>query len=161
MSRQVWKALENKIYEARIAEVERERTKERKDAKREKKKEFRKLTIEIVRIIEEKQKEEKDLIEIRMVEKIVLRRFHKYLKVFEKKELERMPMKKTWNHAINLRKGFVKKKRKIYSLLRIEREKVQEFVKNQLRKRYIRPSKSLQMLLVFFLLKKDGKKRIV
>jgi len=161
MSRQVWKALENKIYEARIAEVERERTKERKDAKREKKKEFRKLTIEIVRIIEEKQKEEKDLIEIRMVEKIVLRRFHKYLKVFEKKELERMPMKKTWNHAINLRKGFVMKKRKIYSLLRIEREKVQEFVKNQLRKRYIRPSKSLQMLLVFFLLKKDGKKRIV
>jgi len=161
MSRQVWKALENKIYEARIAEVERERTKERKDAKREKKKEFRKLTIEIVRIIEEKQKEEKDLIEIRMVEKIVLRRFHKYLKVFEKKELERMPMKKTWNHAINLRKGFVMKKRKIYSLLRIEREKVQEFVKDQLRKRYIRPSKSLQMLLVFFLLKKDGKKRIV
>jgi len=157
----VWKALENKIYEARIAEVERERTKERKDAKREKKKEFRKLTIEIVRIIEEKQKEEKDLIEIRMVEKIVLRRFHKYLKVFEKKELERMPMKKTWNHAINLRKGFVMKKRKIYSLLRIEREKVQEFVKDQLRKRYIRPSKSLQMLLVFFLLKKDGKKRIV
>ena len=157
----MWKALENKIYEARIAEVERERTKERKDAKREKKKEFRKLTIEIVRIIEEKQKEEKDLIEIRMVEKIVLRRFHKYLKVFEKKELERMPMKKTWNHAINLRKGFVMKKRKIYSLLRIEREKVQEFVKDQLRKRYIRPSKSLQMLLVFFLLKKDGKKRIV
>ena len=37
-------------------------------------------------MIEEKQKEEKDLIEIRMVEEIVLRRFHKYLKMFEKKE---------------------------------------------------------------------------
>ena len=49
------------------------------------------------------------MIEIRIVEKIVLRRFHKYLKVFEKKELERMPMKKTWDHAINLRKGFVLK----------------------------------------------------
>ena len=58
-------------------------------------------------MIEEKQKEENDLIEIRIVEKIVLRRFHKYLKVFEKKELERMPMKKTWDHA---RKGFVLKK---------------------------------------------------
>jgi len=51
----------------------------------------------------------KDLIEIRMVEEIVLRRFHEYLKVFEKKESERMPMKKTWDHAINLRKGFVLK----------------------------------------------------
>jgi len=38
---------------------------------------------------------------------------------------------------------------------------VQEFVKDQLRKRYIRPSKSLQILLVFFVPKKDGKKKIV
>ena len=44
-----------------------------------------------------------------MIEEIVLRRFHKYLKVFEKKESERMPMKKTWDHAINLRKDFVLK----------------------------------------------------
>ena len=49
------------------------------------------------------------MIEIRMIEEIVLRRFHKYLKVFEKKESERMPMKKTWDHAINLRKDFVLK----------------------------------------------------
>ena len=32
---------------------------------------------------------------------------------------------------------------------------------NQLRKRYIRPSKSSQMLLVFFVSKKDGSKRMV
>ena len=44
---------------------------------------------------------------------------------------------------------------------RIEKKKVQEFVKDQLRKRYIGLSKSLQTLLVFFVLKKDGKKRIV
>ena len=58
-----------------------------------KKKEFRILIveegIEIIRMIKEKQKEKKDLIEIRMVEKIVPRRFHKYLKIFEKKELEK------------------------------------------------------------------------
>ena len=41
-------------------------------------------------MIEEKQEEEKDLIEIRMVKEIVSRRFHKYLKMFEKKESERM-----------------------------------------------------------------------
>jgi len=46
-------------------------------------------------------------------------------------------------------------------LSRIEREEVQEFVKDQLRKGYIRPLKSPQISLVFFVLKKDGKKRIV
>ena len=92
---------------------------------------------------------------------MVPRWFHKYLKVFKKKELERMLMRKAWDHAIDLREGFVPKKKKIYPLLRVEREEVQEFVKNQLRKRYIRPSKSPQTLLVFFVLKKDGKKRMV
>ena len=52
------------------------------------------------------------------------------------------------------------KEGKIYPLSRIEREEVQEFVKDQLRKGYIRPSKSLQMSPVFFVPKKDGKKRI-
>jgi len=81
--------------------------------------------------------------------------------VFEKKESERMPMRKAWDHAIDLREGFVQKKGKIYPLSRVEREEVQEFVKNQLRKGYISPSKSSQMSLVFFVLKKDGKKRMV
>ena len=53
------------------------------------------------------------------------------------------------------------KKGRIYLLSRVEREKVQDFVKDQLRKGYIRPSKSPQMSLVFFVLKKDGKKRMV
>jgi len=42
-----------------------------------------------------------------------------------------------WNYAINLRKEFVPKKEKTYSLFKIEREKVQKFLKDQLRKRYI------------------------
>ena len=53
------------------------------------------------------------------------------------------------------------KKSKIYPLSRVEREEVQEFVKDQLRKGYIRLSKSLQISLVFFVPKKDGKKRMV
>jgi len=57
------------------------------------------------------------------------------------------------------------KKGKIYLLSRIEREKVQEFVKGQLKKRYIRPLKSPQIspqiLPVFFVPKKDRKKRMV
>jgi len=69
--------------------------------------------------------------------------------------------RKTWDHAIDLREGFVPKKGKIYPLSRVKREEVQEFVKDQLRKGYIRPSKSPQMSLVFFVLKKDGKKRMM
>jgi len=38
---------------------------------------------------------------------------------------------------------------------------VQEFVEEQLRKEYIKPSKSLQTSPVFFVGKKNGKKRIV
>ena len=53
------------------------------------------------------------------------------------------------------------KKGKIYLLSKVEREKVQEFVKDQLRKGEIRPSKSPQMSPVFFIPKKDGKKRMV
>ena len=92
--------------------------------------------------MEEKEKEEEDLIELRVTDEIVPKQSHKYLKVFEKNDSERMPMRKTWDHAIDLREGFVLKKGKIYPLSRVEREEVQEFVKNQLRKEYIRPLKS-------------------
>ena len=67
---------------------------------------------------------------------MVPRQFYKYLKMLEK-EPERMPTRKTQNHAINLREGFVPKKRKIYPLSRIERDQVQKFMKNQLKKKYI------------------------
>ena len=83
------------------------------------------------------------------------------MKVFEKKESERMLARKAWDHAIDLREGFMPKKGKIYPLSKVEREEVQEFVKDQLRKGYIRPLKLPQMSLVFFVLKKDGKKRMV
>jgi len=72
-----------------------------------------------------------------------------------------MPTEKVWDHAIDLKKGFMLRKGKVYPLSREEREKVREFVKEQLRKEYIRPSKLPQMAPVFFVGKKDGKKRIV
>ena len=78
----------------------------------------------IARIIKEKEEEEKDLIELRATEEMVPQRFHKYLKVFEKKDSERMPMRKVWDYAIDLREGFVLKKGKIYPLSRVEREEV-------------------------------------
>ena len=49
----------------------------------------------------------------------------------------------------------------MYLLFREEKEEVREFIKEQMRKGYIRLSKSSQMVPVFFVGKKDGKKRMV
>ena len=93
--------------------------------------------------------------------KLVPENFHKWIKVFGKKQLERMLTRKLWDHAIDMREGFVLQKEKVYPLSREEREEVREFVKEQLRKGYIWLSKSLQTAPVFFVGKKDGKKRMV
>ena len=93
--------------------------------------------------------------------KLVPEKFHKWIKVFDKKQSERMPTRKAWDHMIKIKKGFIPRKGKVYPLLREEREEVREFVKEQLRKRYIRPSKLPQTAPVFFVGKKDRKKRMV
>ena len=59
---------------------------------------------------------------------------------------------------IDIKERFVPKKGKVYPLSREVREEVREFIKEQLQKGYIRPSKSLQTVPVFFVGKKDGKK---
>ena len=48
-----------------------------------------------------------------------------------------------------------------YPLSREEREEIREFIQEQLRKGYIQLSKSPQTVPVFFVGKKDGKKRMV
>ena len=65
------------------------------------------------------------------------------------------------NHAIDLKETFKPRKEKIYPLFKNEREEVQNFVKDQLRKGYIKLSKSPQMLPVFFVSKKNGSKQMV
>ena len=93
--------------------------------------------------------------------KLVPEKFHWWIKVFGKKQSERMPIRKLWDHAIDIKERFMPRKGKVYPLSREEREEVRKFVKEQLRKGYIRPSKSLQVAPVFFVGKKDGKKRMV
>ena len=60
-----------------------------------------------------------------------------------------------------MKKEFVLKKGKVYLLSRKERGEVHEFIQEQLRKEYIRPSKLFQIALVFFVGKKNRKKRMV
>ena len=93
--------------------------------------------------------------------KLVPEKFYQWIKVFGKKQSERMPTRKIWDHVIDVREEFVPRKEKVYPLSREVREEVREFMKEQLRKGYIQPSKSPQTAPVFFVEKKDGKKRMV
>ena len=97
----------------------------------------------------------------RKIEEMVPRKFLKWKKVFGKVESERMLTRKVWDYTIDLKETFKSQKGRIYPLFTNEREKVQNFVEDQLRKGYIRLSKSPQMSPVFFVGKKDGSKRIV
>ena len=72
-----------------------------------------------------------------------------------------MLTRKIWDHAIDLKETFKPQKGRIYPLSKNERKEVQNFVDDQLRKRYIRPSKSSQTSPVFFMSKKDKSKRMV
>jgi len=72
-----------------------------------------------------------------VLKKLVPRRFWKWKKVFGKKESERIPVRKIWDHAIELKERFTPRKGRVYLLSREEREEVQTFVEDQLRKGYI------------------------
>ena len=69
-----------------------------------------------------------------------------------------MPMRKLWDHTIDMKEAFMLRKEKVYLLSREEQEEVHVFITEQLRKEYIRPSKLPQTTLVFLVGKKDRKK---
>ncbi|KIN98762.1 hypothetical protein M404DRAFT_31083 [Pisolithus tinctorius Marx 270] len=94
-------------------------------------------------------------------EELVLKEYHQYLKVFLKEESERMPLHKPWDHAIDLKETFTPKRGRLIPLSVEEQKEVSDFLEDQLQKGYIRPSKSPQTSPVFFIPKKDGKKRMV
>ena len=55
---------------------------------------------------------------------MVPKKFHQWLKMFGKVELERMPVRKVWDHAINLKKEFKASKARAYPLSRNKRDEV-------------------------------------
>ena len=126
----------------------------------EKKKQKKEKTMEVKKVVEELEiwdKEEKAAKLEAEAKKLVLEKFHKWIKVFGKKQLERMPTRKIWDHTIDMKEEFMPRKGKVYLLSREEREEVREFIKKQLRKEYIRPSKSSQIAPIVFVGKKNGK----
>ena len=111
------------------AKEEAERMKEEKEKKRKGK------TMEVKKVAEEWEiwdEEEEVARSEAEAKKLVPEKFHKWIKVFRKKQSERMPTRKLWDHVIDVKEGFVPKKGKVYPLSREEREEVKEFVKEQL-----------------------------
>jgi len=106
-------------------------------------------------------REEEMEIDHQKIKTMVPKQFHRWLKVFGKVESKRMPVRKVWDHAIDVKDDFKPSKAKVYPLSRNEREEVQKFVDEHLKKGYIRPSKSQQTSPVFFVGKKDGGKCMV
>ena len=62
------------------------------------------------------------------------------------------------NYTIETKKEFVLRKEKVYLLSREEKEEVHKFISEQLKKGYIKLSKSPQITLVFFVGKKIVKR---
>ena len=88
--------------------------------------------------------------------------YHRHAKVFSEKESERLPEHKPWDHAIDLKPDAPETMRtKIYPMSLNEQEELDKFLDENLRKGYIRPSKSPLASPVFFVKKKDGKLRFV
>ena len=160
-----WRPVQGKLgWEKQKEEEAKEEAEKRKEEKERKKKQEKGKAIEIRKVAEEwdilEEEEEVAKSEVE-AKKLVPERFHRWIKMFGKKQSERMPTRKLWDHAIDVKEGFMPRKGKVYSLSREEREKVREFVREQLRKGYIWPSKLPQTAPVFFVGNKDGKKRMV
>ena len=117
----------------------------REETEKKKKKQKKRRTVEVRKVVEEWEiwdEEEEAAKSEAEARKLVPEKFHEWIKVFGKKQSERMPTRKLWDHAINVKEGFIPRKGKVYPPSREEREEVREFVKEQLRKGNIRLSKS-------------------
>jgi len=98
----------------------------------------------------------------RTYEEMVLEEYRKYQKIFNKEQSHRFPPKRPWDHAIDLLPEAPNTiDCKIYPTTQSEKEALNEFVKEQLAKGYIRPSKLPYSSPFFFIKKKDRKLRPV
>ena len=80
-----------------------------------------------------------------------------YRHVFDKTIVECFPESRSWDHAIDLKDNFIPKDCKVYPLTLPEQAELDKFLKENLEKGYIQPSKSPMASPFFFVDKKDGK----
>jgi Reverse transcriptase (RNA-dependent DNA polymerase) len=92
-------------------------------------------------------------------EQLVLVEYHEYLDIFSEEKAHRFPESRPWDHKIEMKEGFQPKSFKNYNLTPAEQLELDKFLKENLKKGYIRPSQSPMASPFFFVSKKDGKLR--
>ena len=77
--------------------------------------------------------------------------------MFSKESFNKLPERKQWDHAVDLKPGSQLFSTKVYPISPIEQEELDDFLEENLLSSRICPSKSPMASLVFFMKKKDGK----
>ena len=136
-----WRLVQGKSgWKKQKEEEEKEEARKKREKKEKKKKQRREKTIEVKKVAKEWEiwEEEEEAARSKMeAKKLVLEKFHKWIKVFRRKQSKRIPIRKVWDYAIEVKEGFVPRKGKVYLLSREEKEEMREFIKEQLWKEYI------------------------
>jgi hypothetical protein len=81
--------------------------------------------------------------------------YHDYLPLFSKRAATRLPEKTPWDHTINLKEDFQPRSFPAYKLTPGEDKYLQEFIDENMKKGYIRKSKSPMASPMFFVAKKE------
>ena len=76
------------------------------------------------------------------LKQLVPEAIHYYLDVFDEKKADRFPGSRPWDHKIELKEGFEPKSFKTYNLTPEEQKELDQWLKENLEKGYIRPSQS-------------------
>lgn len=95
-------------------------------------------------------------------EELVPKELWKFRDRFDEKLAERVPKSMQWDMSIDFHKdSILPRKRAIYALTPLEKEAVDKFIEDNLKKRWIRRSRSQIAAPVFFVGKKDAGARMV
>jgi len=106
-----WRLVQGKSGWEKQKEEEAKEEAERKKKEKEKKKKQKKgKTVKVRKVAEEWEiwDEEEEVAKSEAeAKKLVSEKFHKWIKVFGKKQSERMPTRKLWDYAIDVKEGFM------------------------------------------------------
>jgi hypothetical protein len=88
-------------------------------------------------------------------EELVPLEFRQFKDTFSKKASEQMPTRKPYDHAIELEGDATPVYSKVYPMSPQEQQELDEYLEENLKKGYIRPSKSNAAAPVFFIKKME------
>ena len=106
-----WRPVQGKSgWEKQKEEEAKKEAGKKREEKDKKKKQKKGKIVEVKRVAEEWKiwDEEKEVARSEEeAKKLVLEKFHRWIKVFRKKQSERIPTRKLWDHVIDMKEGFV------------------------------------------------------